>query len=223
MKTQDRVMFVDDEEALLAGWHRFLSDRGLEVTTARDGESAIAKLRNKPAHVVVSDLRMPKAGGLELLEWVHQQQPDTPFILMTGYGNEAVERRARELGAFDYLDKPVAPETLGASINAALQMGLVPATASVGTAALPSVAAVPQEVQLVAEEAAATSARAMDVLRTIGALMAAPLLGLAFVIFLPFAGFVALLGILARSVRDAIAPTAGREMKDGETHGDPFP
>lgn len=206
MRPQNRVMFVDDEEAVLAGWDRLLSDRGLEVTTARDGASAIAELQKNPVNVVVSDLRMPDVNGLELLEWMHDEQPGTPFILMTGYGDDDVERRARELVAVDYLAKPVAPGTLGAAIDAALRMGLLPA-ASAEALMAPPLATVAQEVQPVAEEAETVAAKSLGVLGTIGSLIAAPLVGLAFVIFLPLIGFGALIMVLGEIVRDKIWPT----------------
>jgi len=119
MNAHKKVMFVDDEEGVRLSWNRYLSAHGFEVSTAEDGAKAISKLRKEPVDVVVSDLKMPSIDGVELLEWIHDKQPHTQFILLTGYGNDAVENRVRELGAFDYLNKPISPDTLAAVVTAA--------------------------------------------------------------------------------------------------------
>ena len=106
MNTRNKVMFVDDEEGVRLSWNRFLSERGFDVTTVPDGDSAIHALEEAPVDVVVSDLRMPGSDGLDLLSWVKSHRPETRFILLTGYGSDSVERMARELGAFEYIIKP---------------------------------------------------------------------------------------------------------------------
>ena len=59
------------------------------------GVNAMRALRQETVDVVVSDLKMPGASGVELLEWLHQRHPATPFIMLTGFGSKAVERRVR--------------------------------------------------------------------------------------------------------------------------------
>jgi DNA-binding NtrC family response regulator len=126
MNAHKKVMFVDDEEGVRLSWNRVLSEHGFDVTTAEDGAKAIKKLRREPVDVVVSDLRMPTTDGIELLQWIHDSQPTTQFILLTGYGNEEVERRVRELGAFEYLNKPISPDMLAAVVTAASILDLQP-------------------------------------------------------------------------------------------------
>src|SRR5512140_27986 len=106
MAPKQRVMFVDDEEGVRQSWDRLLTERGFAVSTAADGARAQARLTEEPADVVVADLRMPRVDGLQLLEWLRKEQPQTRFILVTGFGSDAVEQRARELGAYGYLNKP---------------------------------------------------------------------------------------------------------------------
>lgn len=209
-----RVLFVDDEEGVRKSWSRYLSEEGFDVATAEDGERAIAALKDKPVDVVVSDLRMPGFDGLVLLERMRQSRPDTPFILLTGYGNEDVERKARQLGVFRFLNKPISPETLSAVLTAALQLGLAPkvaepapATAIAEPAIEAAMTAAPAAMEAVAEAPAVLPAVAEPRSQVVGALKvvagvaAAPILGLAFVIFMPVLGFVALFKVAFEAIR----------------------
>jgi DNA-binding NtrC family response regulator len=202
MTRNNRVMFVDDEEGVRVSWQRFLQDRGLTVTTAPDGASAIAELSRQPVDVVVSDLRMPGTDGLELLKWLHDRQPTTRFILFTGYGDAQVERRARELGASDYLEKPVSPDVLAHAIDVALDPGRLHPVLPVldvtrRTRTLPSV-------RLTARTDAASRERTPA--QTVGLLVAAPFLGLAFVVFLPVIGLGALAWVVTQQVKGVLWP-----------------
>ena len=202
MTRKNRVMFVDDEEGVRVSWQRFLQDRGLAVTTAPDGASAIAELSRQPVDVVVSDLRMPGTDGLELLKWLHDRQPATRFILFTGYGDAQVERRARELGASDYLEKPVSPDVLAHAIDVALDPGRLHPVLPVldvkrRTQPAPSV-------QRTARMDAASKERTPA--QTIGLLVAAPFLGLAFVMFLPVIGLGALAWVVTQQIKGVLWP-----------------
>ncbi len=197
-----RVMFVDDEEGVRQSFDRLLSGRGFAVSTVEDGDRAVSLLREEPAEVIVSDLRMPGLDGLQLLQWVHERQPQTRFILLTGYGNAEVERKARALGVYEYLNKPISPDALSLVITAAMQVGQAEEKARAAAAApvaapaeaLP-VAVVPEE-----EEEEEVAGGLKSGLKMAGGLIAAPIAGLAFVIFLPVIGF----GMLAWVVVEAI-------------------
>lgn len=196
-----RVMVVDDEEAVRVSWSRFLTEQDFEVTTAEDGGKAMNRLSREPVDVVVADLRMPDVDGLELLSWLHGEQPDTPFILLTGYGNEDVERRARELGAFDYLDKPINPEVLTAVINAAMvqkEQAAAPEVEAAPAEAAATSASVRTEAEAV--EAPAKRSGARETAEIVGGLITGPILGLAFVMFLPLIGFGAFFKVCAEAL-----------------------
>lgn len=195
MSGNRQVMFVDDEEGVRTSWQRYFRDRGVATTTAPDGASAIDQLSREPVEVVVSDLRMPGKDGLELLEWLQARQPATRFIMLTGYGDKGLEGRVRELGAVDYLEKPVAPEVLARAVERALAADRLTAR---------PVEVVEQEaaVEAVVEEAVAKPSPVM----TLGMIVAAPLLGLAFVVFLPVLGIAALAWVLARQFKSALWP-----------------
>ena len=212
MNAQKKVMFVDDEEGVRVSWDRYLSSHGFDVTTAEDGAKAISKLRNEEVDVVVSDLKMPGVDGIQLLEWIHSKRPDTQFILLTGYGNEEVERTVRKLGAFDYLNKPISPDTLAAVVTAATHLKLFPkveapvaADAALEESLSTAVEEPPVETRALEEEVVQKSGlrRTAEI---VGGLIAAPILGLAFVIFLPVIGFGALFWMLGESLWDRFRP-----------------
>src|SRR5687768_11210492 len=89
-----------------------LKREGYEVTTASDGEQALAVLQKSPAHVVVTDLVMPRLGGMELLKRVREDFPDVPVIMITAHGTVDSAVTALKAGAFDYITKPFEQEEL---------------------------------------------------------------------------------------------------------------
>ena len=205
MNAQKRVMLVDDEESVRLSWNRYLSQQGFDVTTANDGANAISKLEAEPVDVVISDLRMPGVDGVQLLQWIHDERPQTQFILLTGFGSEDVEKKVRDLGAFDYLNKPISPDTLAAVVTAATHLKLTAQEAPMAFEA-----PVAPRVAEVAAVAAAPEVQAKSGLRrftevTVG-LVAAPHMGLAFVVFLPVIGFGALFFRMGETLKDHFKP-----------------
>ncbi|HET9553566.1 MAG TPA: sigma-54 dependent transcriptional regulator [Anaeromyxobacteraceae bacterium] len=113
-----RVLVVDDKENYLRLWERILAD-GWSVTTAGDGARALSLLAGEPFDVVVTDIRMPGAGGFEVLGAVKARSPSTEVVMMTGYATVADAVRAMKLGAFDYLEKPFDPDAALSVVSAA--------------------------------------------------------------------------------------------------------
>ncbi len=111
-----RVLVVDDEPAIRRVLADFLRLEGFEVETAGDGQLAIESIRQHHFDVVISDLQMPKAGGLEVLEVVNQQCPRTLTIMMTGFGTVDTAVNAMKAGAFDYILKPFKVDVVLATI-----------------------------------------------------------------------------------------------------------
>src|SRR5512142_2775158 len=89
-----------------------LKREGYEVTTAADGEQALGVLLKTPVHVVVTDLVMPRVGGMELLRRVGIEFPDVPVIVITAHGSVDSAVSALKAGAFDYITKPFEHEEL---------------------------------------------------------------------------------------------------------------
>ena len=100
-------MIVDDEKNTREGLKWALESTGAEVFLAENGEQALVKLGNLPVDLVISDLKMPKMDGMELLTHVHEEFPDADFVMLTGHGTVETAVDAMKKGAFDYLIKPV--------------------------------------------------------------------------------------------------------------------
>jgi two-component system response regulator AtoC len=107
-----RVLVVDDEENLRLVLKTLLRKHGYEVETADSGESAIAMLDSFGPDVVLTDVRMPKMGGLDLLSTIKAKQYPATVIVMSAYGNMDLALEAMKGGAYDYVSKPFKPDEI---------------------------------------------------------------------------------------------------------------
>ncbi|ATB36076.1 sigma-54-dependent Fis family transcriptional regulator [Cystobacter fuscus] len=114
------VLLVDDDPAVAKVLGALLVQAGLTVQTAARGDEALALLGRKPIDVVVSDVRMPGMGGLELLAEVQRGWPDVPVILLTAHGTVPLAVEAMKAGAADFALKPFDREEILFSIRKAL-------------------------------------------------------------------------------------------------------
>ena len=108
-----RALFVDDEVEFLELMHKRLTRRGMEVVTAPDGLTALKLLdqamqSGQTFEIVVMDVRMPGMDGLETLRHMKEKAPKRPVILLTGHACMGVAVQGLDLGAYDYMLKPVA-------------------------------------------------------------------------------------------------------------------
>lgn len=107
------VLIVDDEENARIGLSHFLFQEGYDVTIACDGKEALEILRNNPhTSLIISDINMPGMNGMNLLREVNRQHPSMAMIMVTAYGEVESYIDAMNLGAFEYLHKPVRTEEL---------------------------------------------------------------------------------------------------------------
>ncbi|MCK4460273.1 MAG: sigma-54-dependent Fis family transcriptional regulator [candidate division Zixibacteria bacterium] len=116
-----RILLADDDAALLRVIQFKLKQRGYDVTAVSDGEQALQALKESRYDLLLSDMRMPKLDGLELLEEARQVQPDLEIILITAYATVSQAIEAVKLGAFDYLTKPFEDGQLFVAIDKALK------------------------------------------------------------------------------------------------------
>jgi DNA-binding NtrC family response regulator len=108
----DRVLVVEDDAAQRVGLQQLIKSWGFTVETASDGEDAASKLPTFRPTIVLSDLVMPRMGGLDLLAGLRQEDADVTVVLMTGQGTVETAVTAIKQGAYDYLTKPVDPQRL---------------------------------------------------------------------------------------------------------------
>ncbi len=118
---QPRVLIVDDEANICRTCARILSALELEIRTATSGQEALALAGEAAFDVMVTDLKMARLGGMEVLRRIKESEPDTRVIVMTGYASVASAVEVMKLGAFDYLPKPFTPQELRAVVTQALE------------------------------------------------------------------------------------------------------
>ena len=105
-----RVLVVDDEENLRLVVRTFLKRDGYEVEVAASGEEALALVETFGPDVILTDVKMPKMGGLELLATLKAKGIDSTVIVMSAYGNVDLALEAMKAGAYDYIQKPFKAE-----------------------------------------------------------------------------------------------------------------
>ena len=101
-----RVLVVDDEKVIREILSDFLTMEGYVVRTVEDGDSALRELERRSYNLVISDLKMPGMGGLELLEKIAELKTNVLTVIMTGFGTVETAIEAMKKGAYDYILKP---------------------------------------------------------------------------------------------------------------------
>ena len=115
-----RLLAVDDEANMKIMYKKVLSRNGFKVDTVSSASEALDLIRTVKYDLLLIDIQMIPIDGLELLAKLRQIEPDVPVIMITGYPSVYTARRSRELGAFDFLTKPIEINKLKSSIERAL-------------------------------------------------------------------------------------------------------
>jgi DNA-binding NtrC family response regulator len=116
-----RILVVDDELNICRNCSRILSKSGYETDYAIDGQTALQKLSADSYELVITDVRMGRIGGGEILQWVRENRPETMVVVITGYASIQSAVDLMKNGAFDYLPKPFTPEELRNVVAEALE------------------------------------------------------------------------------------------------------
>ncbi len=118
----NRILIVDDEESIRRSLAGILSDEGFETDSVADGESALTALRQgeEVPDLVLLDIAMPGRDGVEILAEIRQAWPALPVVMMSGHGTIETAVRATQLGAFDFIEKPLSIEKLLLTLRHAL-------------------------------------------------------------------------------------------------------
>jgi len=115
------LLIVDDELSMRQFLTHLFQRDGHAIRVAENGRQAMTLLREQPADVIISDVKMPDMGGIELLRAARELQPGVEIIMMTAFSNEEMAHEAFLLGAFDFVHKPFDNELLKEKVARALQ------------------------------------------------------------------------------------------------------
>jgi CheY-like chemotaxis protein len=181
-------LVVDDDPVVGKSFDRVLTEKGYHVVTAENAQAALAELRKEEYDLVYTDIRMPGMDGIEFAERVKARRPWTPVVIVTGYGSTENEQRARSVGVSAFLHKPLSPAMIEQSAASTIVEHEVPIEVAAESAAAPAAAPAPAESRI----------------KNIALFFAAPFIGLAYAVFMPFVG----LGMLAWMAGKAIRQRA---------------
>lgn len=115
------VLVIDDKENVREMLSKTLETEGFEVDVAGDGEVGVDKAKDRRFDLVLTDLKLPRMDGLEVLSNLKELDPEIAVIVMTAYGTIETAVQAMKRGAFDYLAKPFDPDHLCVLIKRALE------------------------------------------------------------------------------------------------------
>lgn len=136
------LLVVDDDDVFRRRLARAFAERGFAVREAADGDAALVLARAESPELAVVDLRMPGPGGLDVVRGLHEVDPTTRIVVLTGYGSIATAVEAMRLGAVHYVAKPAdADDLLAAFARAEASAEAAPAA----EATVPSLARVEWE------------------------------------------------------------------------------
>jgi DNA-binding response OmpR family regulator len=115
-----RLLVVDDERKIREMIAIALEQENREIILAESGEQALTLIKHQPPHLIIADVKMDGMSGVEFLEQVKASWPKTAVLLLTGYDDDALEQRARNLGASGIIHKPLTIPEVRQTINAVL-------------------------------------------------------------------------------------------------------
>ena len=118
---RQKILIVDDHASVIDSMSTVLSARGFQIVCAHNFAQALVSLRNAEFDLVITDLCLPDATGMDVINEVKTETPDTEVILMTGHGSVDVTIEAIKRGAYYYLEKPCALDRLNALVDRALE------------------------------------------------------------------------------------------------------
>jgi len=120
-----KVLVVDDEAVIREGVRRILENSGFSVETCATGRLALEMIQEQEFQMVITDLKMPGMGGMEVLKTIKILQPEVPVIIITGYSTVDTAVEAMKNGAIDYVAKPFTPDMLLEKVDKALEQKAV--------------------------------------------------------------------------------------------------
>ncbi|WP_374079117.1 response regulator [Bdellovibrio bacteriovorus] len=119
-----RLLIIDDESELREVLMALLEESAAEIQQAANGLEGIDLLKTQRFDAVLSDEKMPKKSGLEVLKWMRENGLNIPFIIHTGYGQKEMVLEAQRLGVYAFIDKPWDERSLISTVEKALLSGM---------------------------------------------------------------------------------------------------
>ena len=117
MQVTKRILVVDDEEDARVALSKILTYEGYDVSSAANGLEALNFLRNQDVELIITDINMPEMNGLTFLRELNRRHPQSHVIMITAFGEMESYLEAMNLGAFEYINKPVRYDELKKVIN----------------------------------------------------------------------------------------------------------
>ncbi len=115
----EKVLLIDDEADFLENLSERMTLRGMNVSTAQTGDTAVAAVEKGGFDAIVLDLQMPGMDGIEVLKKIREERPEMQVILLTGHATVEKGIEAMKLGAMDFMEKPADINTLTEKIKKA--------------------------------------------------------------------------------------------------------
>jgi PAS domain S-box-containing protein len=116
-----KVLYIEDDDSQRIQLADQMKSRGFQVAAVGSGVAGLLHLEKNHADVLLCDLHMPSMGGLDVLRWVRDFLPSIPVILLTAHGSVELAVQAMQIGAYDFMIKPLAIEQVEATIRNALE------------------------------------------------------------------------------------------------------
>ena len=120
MNAKTRILIVDDDEVVRLSHLRSLTGAHYNVEAAWNGTEALRAMGQQPFDVILLDLRMPGMDGMSVLRAIKERWPESEVVIITGFASLETVKEAVQLGACDYLSKPVGPDEVIHAANGAL-------------------------------------------------------------------------------------------------------
>ncbi|HEY1041017.1 MAG TPA: response regulator transcription factor [Bacteroidia bacterium] len=110
---KQKILIAEDDPLLLKALGFYFSKKGYDVTTVNEGREAIARIRESDFNLIITDLNMPFASGMEIVSLVRNElKKETPIIMLTSVGIESTELEAFRMGVNEFVAKPFSPQVL---------------------------------------------------------------------------------------------------------------
>lgn len=116
-----RMLVVEDDPSTRELLREFLLEEGWTVKLAQDGKEALLKVRKESFDLVLTDLKMPRMNGIQLLKELQKIVPDTKVVIITATADSEIAVKAMKLGAYDYISKPFYLDSVLQKVKKALR------------------------------------------------------------------------------------------------------